>query len=265
MIRRHSATMSTSSVCSSVAPASMRESSRRSMTMASKRRTWPTTTSSACCVRSGSSPRRPWMTSAAAAKAVIGERSSWLTSEAKRASRSMRAWTASAMSLNELTSRSRSGSPSRATRVLRSPAAISPAASVIRPSGWTRRRLVHHPDAGGQEDRDRRADDERQQDRAQRVRRRVELERLVVVGVDLGDRDRHADVGLVVQGEPLDAGDPERRRLAEVVREVARRRNGCSWRTACRCAAGRRRTRRARSGSSGRSHRSRRCRSAAGS
>ena len=34
-----------------------------------------------------------------------GERSSWLTSEAKRASRSMRSCTASAMLLNELTSR----------------------------------------------------------------------------------------------------------------------------------------------------------------
>ena len=113
--------------------------------MASKRRTWPTTTSSACWVRSGSSPRRPSMTSAAAASAVIGERSSWLTSEAKRASRSMRAWTASAMSLNESARRSRSGSPSRTTRVSRSPAAISPAASVMRPSGRSSRPLVHQP------------------------------------------------------------------------------------------------------------------------
>ena len=48
---------------------------------------------------------------------MIGERSSWLTSEAKRACRSIRLWTASAMSLNELTSRCRSGSDSGARRV----------------------------------------------------------------------------------------------------------------------------------------------------
>ena len=113
--------------------------------MASKRRTWPTTTSRACWVRSGSSPRRPLMTSAAAARAVIGERSSWLTSEAKRASRSMRACTASAMSLNELASRSRSGSPSRATRVLEV-AGGDLAGGVGDPSERRSRRwLVHQP------------------------------------------------------------------------------------------------------------------------
>ena len=41
-------------------------------------------------------------TSTEAASVVSGERSSWLTSEAKRASRSMRSWRARAMSLNEV-------------------------------------------------------------------------------------------------------------------------------------------------------------------
>ena len=80
-----------------------------------------TTTSSACCVRSGRSSRRASSTSTAADRAVIGERSSWLTSDAKRASRSIRACTASAMSLNESARRSRSGSLSGSSRVSRPP------------------------------------------------------------------------------------------------------------------------------------------------
>ena len=123
-------------------PASTREISRRSSTIWSKRWTWLTTTSRAFCDRSGSSLRRPSSTSTAADRAVMGERSSWLTSEAKRASRSMRLWTASAMSLNELTSRSRSGSGSGSSRVSKSPDASSLAAPATRESGRSSRRLV---------------------------------------------------------------------------------------------------------------------------
>ena len=50
----------------------MRDSSSRSITIWSNRRTWPTTTSSACWLRSGRSPRRLSSTSTAAASAVIG-------------------------------------------------------------------------------------------------------------------------------------------------------------------------------------------------
>ena len=70
-----------------------------------------------------------------------GERGSWLTSEAKRASRSMRLWTASAMSLNESTSRSRSGSGSGSSRVSKPPG-YSLAAPATRESGRSSRRLV---------------------------------------------------------------------------------------------------------------------------
>ena len=57
-MRETSSPTSTSSRISSVEPASMRESSSRSITIWSNRRTCPTTTSSACWVRSGRSARR---------------------------------------------------------------------------------------------------------------------------------------------------------------------------------------------------------------
>ena len=129
----------------SVAPASMRDSSSRSITIASKRRTWPTTTSSACWVRSGSSSRRASSTSTAAARAVIGERSSWLTSEAKRGSRSIRSCTASAISLNE------SGEPVEVGVGLRLEPGVEPAGGDLAggvgdpPSGRSSRRLVDQP------------------------------------------------------------------------------------------------------------------------
>ena len=113
--------------------------------MSSKRRIWLTTTSSACWVRSGMSSRRASSTSTAAARAVIGERSSWLTSEAKRASRSIRVCTASAISLNEPANRSRSGSDSGARRVSSPPEAMSSAASATWLSGRSSRRLVARP------------------------------------------------------------------------------------------------------------------------
>ena len=57
--------------------------------------------SSAAWARSGMSSRWFSSTSTDAASVISGERSSWLTSEANRASRSMRSWRAWAMSLNE--------------------------------------------------------------------------------------------------------------------------------------------------------------------
>ena len=87
----------------------------------------------------------------------------------------------------------------------RSPAAISPAASVIRPSGRSSRPLVHQPTPRGQQHRDERADDEREQDGPQRALGGTELERLEVVGVDLGDVDADADVVLATEVEPLHA------------------------------------------------------------
>ena len=51
--------------------------------------------------RSGISSRRASITSTEAASVISGERSSWLTSDAKRASRSTRCCSASAMSLND--------------------------------------------------------------------------------------------------------------------------------------------------------------------
>ncbi len=78
---------------------------------------------------------------------MIGERSSWETSEAKRTSRSMRVCTASAMPLNELARSARSGSASGAMRASRPPEAISLAAVDTRDNGSSRRRLVHHPSA----------------------------------------------------------------------------------------------------------------------
>ena len=115
------------------------------MTIWSNRRTWATTTSRACWLRSGRSPRRLSSTSTAAASAVMGERSSWETSDAKRTSRSIRVCTASAIPLNELASSARSGSASGAMRASRPPEAISPAALDTRVSGRSSRRLVHQP------------------------------------------------------------------------------------------------------------------------
>ena len=93
-----------------MAPASKRLISSRSSTRPWKRLTSLVSRSSAAWARSGSSSRRASITSTDADSVISGERSSWLTSEAKRASRSMRSCSAEAMSLNELASTPRSGS-----------------------------------------------------------------------------------------------------------------------------------------------------------
>ena len=195
--------MDTPSRCSSVDPASMRDSSSRSITIWSNRRTWVTTTSSACWVRSGRSARRPSSTSTAAESAVMGERSSWLTSLAKRASRSSRAWTASAMSLNEVASRARSGSPPGAIRASRPPSAISPAAWATRVSGRRSRRFVHHPMNPAMS-----AVTAAPTRRAVAMAPRVaigglEREALEVQGVELGDVDARTEEGFTVRLESL--------------------------------------------------------------
>ncbi len=191
--------------------------------MLSKRRTWLTTTSSACCVRSGMSSRRASSTSTAAVSAVIGDRSSWLTSEANRASRSIRVCTASAISLNDPASRSRSGSDSGARRVSRPPEAISSAASATWLSGRSSRRLVARPKSAGQDQRQQRAEGECRQDRGERRLGLGEREGLEVAGVVLGDVDADRD-----EVRAVDRGVLHRRALGphgvdEPIGEVADR------------------------------------------
>ena len=79
--------------------------------------------------------------------AVSGVRSSWLTSDAKRASRSMRCCSETAISLNDRTMGSRSASPSSSSRVSRRPPAMSTAAADTRSSGRSSRRLAYKPTA----------------------------------------------------------------------------------------------------------------------
>ena len=92
-----------------MAPASNRLISSRSSTSPWNRATSLVSRSSAAWARSGSSWRRASITSTEADSVISGERSSWLTSEAKRASRSMRSCSAEAMSLNELGERAEVG------------------------------------------------------------------------------------------------------------------------------------------------------------
>ena len=76
-----------------------------------------------------------------------GDRSSWLTSDANWASFSMRASSASAMPLNDVTMGSRSGSTSVRMRVSRAPPASDRAAMPTSPSGRRIRRLEYQPNA----------------------------------------------------------------------------------------------------------------------
>ena len=83
-----------------MAPTSNREISSRSSTSCWNRSTSADSRSSAVWARSGISSREFSSTSTEADSVISGERSSWLTSDAKRASRSMRSSSASAISLN---------------------------------------------------------------------------------------------------------------------------------------------------------------------
>ena len=145
--RRRKSVRSTDSRRKEPVPESSLDSSSKSITILSKRLIWVAITSSACWLRSDSSLRRATSTSTAALSAVIGERNSWLTSLAKRTSRSMRSWRVSAISLKVTARRLRSGSFSGSSRASRRPLAMSLAASATRPTGRRRRREVNQPSA----------------------------------------------------------------------------------------------------------------------
>ena len=82
-----------------------------------------------------------------ATRAVSGERSSWPTSAANRASRWIRSSRASTMLLNEPTMVARSGSSVGGSRVCRSPAPIRAAAVATSSSGAISRREASRPSA----------------------------------------------------------------------------------------------------------------------
>ncbi len=137
---------STSSRKTSLEPASTRDISRRSLTMRWKRRRSSPRSASAWRERGGRSSCSASSTSSDAANVVRGERSSWLTSELKRASRSMRTWSWSTMALKEFVSPSRSGSvASGSRRVSSSPPAMAPAARDTSARGRKSRLLAKRP------------------------------------------------------------------------------------------------------------------------
>ena len=231
--------------------------------MASKRRTWPTTTSSACWVRSGSSPRRPSMTSAAAARAVIGERSSWLTSR-REARLALDAGLDGVGHVVE-----RVGEPVEVGVALAHDAGVEVAggdlAGGVGDPPERAQQAAARPPAGEarQQDRDDRPDDEREQDRAQRVLGRPEPERLEVVGVDLGDLHADADVVLVADVEALHARTrPRSTAWRSSIGEALVRVQGVGRHRLARCRGRRRRSRPTRRAGSGTSRRG--CRRSAG-
>ena len=126
-------------------PASNREISRRSSTRVRKRVTSLRSRSTAARARSGISDLRLSITSMDASSVMSGERSSWLTSEAKRASRSTRCSSASAISLNDSARTPRSGSFSGFNRVSSRPPAIDFAARAASATGRTARRAANAP------------------------------------------------------------------------------------------------------------------------
>ena len=90
----------------------------------------------------GISSRRASITSTDAASVISGERSSWLTSEAKRASRSTRCCSASAMSLNDSVRIRRSGSSVDSSR------GVEPTAGDRRRGLGGRRHRLHGAPSG---------------------------------------------------------------------------------------------------------------------
>ena len=92
----------TSSRSRCMTPASKREISSRSSTSCRNRSMSATIRSSAALARSGMSSRWFSSTSIDAARVMSGERSSWLTLEANRASRWIRSSRAMAISLNDV-------------------------------------------------------------------------------------------------------------------------------------------------------------------
>jgi hypothetical protein len=84
-------------------------------------------------------------TSIEAASVMSGDRSSWLTLDANRASRSIRSSSTSAISLNDAASGARSTSSLASTRVSNRPVAMAWAASLMPRSGRSTRRAAHQP------------------------------------------------------------------------------------------------------------------------
>ncbi len=126
-------------------PASARASSSSSETRRSNRCTSAPNNSSGSRMRAGRSAARDSSTSADAARVVSGDRSSWLTSDANRASRSKRCWSASTMRLKDPANGSRSASPRTSRRCLRSPAAMADAVVLTSRSGASTRRAAQTP------------------------------------------------------------------------------------------------------------------------
>ena len=151
----------------------------------------------------------------------MGERSSWLTSDAKRASRSIRSWTASAMSLNDVTSRSRSGSLlglEPGVEAARGQLAGGVGDARDRPQQAAAGRPA---DRGGQDGGDRAAEHQRAADDPQAADERGEREDLEVLHVELGHVDADGEVRLAAEDEALAAGVAVEHVLAQRGREVA--------------------------------------------
>ena len=126
-------------------PRSDREISSSSSTRRLKRRTSAPSRSRACRALGVSSSRLASRTESELARVVSGERSSWLTSEAKLASRSIRSWSRSTILLNAAASAARSAKLSLSRRVSRLPPAMARAARVVSCSGRRARAAAHSP------------------------------------------------------------------------------------------------------------------------
>ena len=190
----------------SVAPASMRESSRRSITIESKRRTWPTTTSRACWVRSGRS--------AAADVEHLdgggqrGDRRAQLVADV--GGEALLAFDPFLDGVGHVVERA--GEPVEVGVVLLVEPGVeaagrrsSAAASATRDSGRSSRRLVDHPKKVATQRGEDRSDDQRRREHLQRAFGGVERERLEVRGVVGLDPHADREVRLAVGvGEALD-------------------------------------------------------------
>ena len=157
--------------------------------------------SSAACERSGISSRRVSRMSTAADSVISGDRSSWLTSDAKRASRSMRSCSACAISLNELASTPRCGSSVASRRVSRRPPAI--ASGGLAHVGQRAQGAAPGPeaDAGARERREHRCAEQRDAERTERALQVVELDDLEVLRVRGLQRDADSERRLALERE----------------------------------------------------------------
>ena len=177
-------------------PASKREISSRSSTSCWKRAMSAAMRSTAACAdSSGISSRRVASTSIDAARVMSGERSSWLTSDAKRPSRSIRSSSAWAMWLNDVTSASRSGSSPPSSRVSSRPPAMASAATPDVRQGAQGAAADPVAERGAGERRHERGAEQRHGQRLERALQLVERDDLVVRDVLLGQRDADGELG----------------------------------------------------------------------